>query len=92
MHLWVVSACLKLLPPKELEQLDIPVHDGSPVPAIDVNYITENDNSILRDKTSQSRQSTEATRFNLFTGYQTLDQREKSFQVIINSSLISLLP
>ncbi|XP_022133586.1 uncharacterized protein LOC111006123 [Momordica charantia] len=77
----VREPCLKLLPPKELEQLDIPVHDGSPVPAIDVNYITENDNSILRDKTSQSRQSTEATRFNLFTGYQTLDQREKSFQV-----------
>ncbi|XP_038894402.1 uncharacterized protein LOC120083005 isoform X2 [Benincasa hispida] len=73
--------CLKLLPPKELEQLDIPVREGSPVPEIDVNYITNSDSSLLVDKFSLSRQSMNATRFNLFTGYQTLDQREKSFKV-----------
>lgn len=77
----VRKRCLKLLPPNELELLDIPVREGSPAPEIDVNYITDNDNSLLADKTSLSRQSSNATRFNLFTGYQTLDQREKSFQV-----------
>lgn len=68
------------------------MREGSPVPEIDVNYITDSDNSLLIDKTSLSRQSMNATRFNLFTGYQTLDQREKSFKVMINFSLISLLP
>lgn len=68
------------------------MREGSPVPEIDVNYITDSDNSLLIDKTSLSRQSMNATRFNLFTGYQTLDQREKSFEVMINFSLISLLP
>lgn len=68
------------------------MREGSPVPEIDVNYTTDSDNSLLIDKTSLSRQSMNATRFNLFTGYQTLDQREKSFKVMINFSLISLLP
>lgn len=68
------------------------MREGSPAPEIDVNYITDSDNSLLIDKTSLSRQSMNATRFNLFTGYQTLDQREKSFKVMINFSLISLLP
>lgn len=86
--------CLKILPPKELEQLDIPVLEGSPVPEIDVNYISDSDNSLSVDKTSFSRQSMNSTRFNLFTGYQTLEQRENSYKVMVNFSLIliSLLP
>lgn len=84
--------CLKILPPNELEQLDIPVLEDSPVSEIDVNYITDSDNSLSVDKTYFSRQSMNATRFNLFTGYQTLEQRENSYKVMINFSLISLLP
>ncbi|XP_022941376.1 uncharacterized protein LOC111446685 [Cucurbita moschata] len=76
----VRERCLKLLPPKELEQLDIPVRDSSPVPEIDVHYITDNDSSLLVDKASLFQQSMNGTRFNLFTGYQTLNQREESFQ------------
>ncbi|XP_008466626.2 probable hexosyltransferase MUCI70 isoform X1 [Cucumis melo] len=76
----VRERCLKILPPKELEQLDIPVLEGSPVPEIDVNYISDSDNSLSVDKTSFSRQSMNSTRFNLFTGYQTLEQRENSYK------------
>ncbi|XP_004147797.1 uncharacterized protein LOC101206879 isoform X2 [Cucumis sativus] len=77
----VRKRCLKILPPNELEQLDIPVLEDSPVSEIDVNYITDSDNSLSVDKTYFSRQSMNATRFNLFTGYQTLEQRENSYKV-----------
>ncbi|KVI06596.1 uncharacterized protein LOC112510175 [Cynara cardunculus var. scolymus] len=69
--------CLKLLPPEELQQLDFPLNKDSFVPIKKVIYLSESDTPY--DTNSQQEMGT--TRFNLFTGYQTLNQREKSFKV-----------
>ncbi|XP_050267336.1 probable hexosyltransferase MUCI70 [Quercus robur] len=77
----VRERCLKLLPQEDLEHLDIPVDEGSTGPVNKVLYISERDSLDLEGSTVLSSQFTETTRFNLFTGNQTLDQREKSFKV-----------
>ncbi|GMY28490.1 probable hexosyltransferase MUCI70 [Fagus crenata] len=77
----VRERCLKLLPPEELEHLDIPVGEGSNSPVNQVLYMSESDTLVSEGSNILSRQSTETTRFNSFTGNQTLDQREKSFKV-----------
>ncbi|KAK3428095.1 hypothetical protein EUGRSUZ_F04207 [Eucalyptus grandis] len=71
----VRERCLKLLPLEELQQLDIPVAEASSGPLKKVTYLSESSPSDF------SRQQAAQTRFNLFTGNQTLDQREESFQV-----------
>ncbi|KAI8014099.1 hypothetical protein LOK49_LG05G03560 [Camellia lanceoleosa] len=77
----VRQRCLKLLPPEELEHLDIPM-DKEPVnPIKKVVYISANDTPYVEGNIIVSQQHTEATRFNLFTGNQTLEQREKSYKV-----------
>ncbi|KAJ4831775.1 Exocyst complex component S3A, partial [Turnera subulata] len=74
--------CLKLLPTEELERLDFPVGDNDVnSPVKNVVYLVENDVQNVAGNINISEQSTGATRFNLFTGYQTVDQREKSFEV-----------
>ncbi|KAF7829711.1 Uracil-DNA glycosylase [Senna tora] len=73
--------CLKLLPPEELEHLDIPVEEESSIPINRVLYISESNASFEEVNTTLSLQHTGVTRFNLFTGNQTLDQRERSFEV-----------
>lgn len=83
MCLCTVSGCLKLLPPEELEHLDIPVGEKFTSHVHKVLYISENNETpSLVGNTTLSQHRTEATRFNLFTGNQTLDQRDKSFKVI----------
>ncbi|KAL7607343.1 probable hexosyltransferase MUCI70 [Lactuca sativa] len=69
--------CLKLLPPEELEHLDFPHDKDSFVPIKKLVYISQNDTPF--DKTSQQEMG--ITRFNQFTGYQTLNQRDQSFKV-----------
>lgn len=69
--------CLKLLPPEELQHLDFPQNKDSSVPVTKVLYISESDTP--NDKKSQQEMG--ITRFNQFTGYQTLNQREQSFKV-----------
>lgn len=81
-HICELLGCLKLLPPEELEHLDIPQGKESTSSVNKVLYISENDSPFLRGTTYLSGQHTEATRFNLFTGNQTLDQRDTSFKVI----------
>lgn len=73
----VRQRCLKLLPPEELEHLDIPMEKEVANAINKVVYISES-NTPYREL---SHQHTEATRFNLFTGNQTLEQREQSFKV-----------
>lgn len=90
MHLWIVSGCLKLLPPEELEHLGLPDGEEFTSPVKKVLYISENDTPFLEENTTLFQQHTGATRFNLFTGNQTIDQREKSFKVI-NCILIYLM-
>lgn len=69
--------CLKLLPPEELQHLDFPQIKDLSVPVKNVIYISESDTP--NDKKSQQEMG--ITRFNQFTGYQTLNQREQSFKV-----------
>lgn len=78
----IVSGCLKLLSPEELEHLDIPSGNESPSPVSRVLYMSENDSPFISGTAILSGQHTEATKFNLFTGNQTLDQRDNSFKVI----------
>ncbi|XP_058220924.1 probable hexosyltransferase MUCI70 [Rhododendron vialii] len=77
----VRERCLKLLPPEELQHLDIPKGKETANPIKRVVYISENDTPYVQGNITISQQHTEATRFNLFTGNQTLEQREKSYKV-----------
>ncbi|XAR61814.1 hypothetical protein NMG60_11016337 [Bertholletia excelsa] len=77
----VRQPCLKLLPVEELEQLDIPTDKELSSPIKKVVYISENNTPYVEGSTTISQQHMEATRFNLFTGNQTLEQRAKSFEV-----------
>ncbi|XP_015884715.3 probable hexosyltransferase MUCI70 [Ziziphus jujuba] len=77
----VRQRCLKLLSPEELEHLDIPSGNESPIPVSRVVYMSENDSPFISGAAILSGQHTEATKFNLFTGNQTLDQRDNSFKV-----------
>ncbi|KAK9010622.1 hypothetical protein V6N11_043502 [Hibiscus sabdariffa] len=83
----VREPCLKLLPAEELEHLDIPEDEesqstsGSPVKRL--VYISDHQTPYGHGgrNSTLSRQRTNDTRFNLFTGNQTFDEREKSFKV-----------
>ncbi|XP_044510064.1 probable hexosyltransferase MUCI70 [Mangifera indica] len=73
--------CLKLLPPDQLEHLDPPVNEDSTSHVKKVVYFSE---TVITDgggNNTFSQHQSEGTRFNLFTGNQTFDQREKSFKV-----------
>ncbi|XP_014502835.1 uncharacterized protein LOC106763148 [Vigna radiata var. radiata] len=74
--------CLKLLPPENLEQLDIPVEqESSRIPVAEVLYMSESDRSFVGANVTLSQLRTEDTRFNLFTGNQTFEERDRSFEV-----------
>ncbi|CAH2070401.1 unnamed protein product [Thlaspi arvense] len=70
--------CLKLLPPEELEHLDILEHKDSSSPVKKVVYLTDTDTSVGEEKAAVR---VNGTRFNLFTGNQTFAERENSFKV-----------
>ncbi|GAB4839401.1 hypothetical protein Ancab_028925 [Ancistrocladus abbreviatus] len=77
----VRERCLKLLPPEELQHLDVPVGEGHTSPVKSVVYISEGNMPHLGGNFTFAAQHGEARRFNSFTGYQTLDEREESFKV-----------
>ncbi|XP_062090523.1 probable hexosyltransferase MUCI70 [Humulus lupulus] len=83
----VRERCLKLLPPEELDHLDIPSSKESTSPVSELVYISENDTPFLGRNIVFSGQSTNATRFNLFTGNQSLDQRDNSFKVNVTAAV-----
>ncbi|XP_009766131.1 probable hexosyltransferase MUCI70 [Nicotiana sylvestris] len=76
----VREPCLKLLPAEELEHLDFPMDKVPADPIKRVVYITEA-NPAYVDENMPLEQHSESTRFNLFTGNQTLKQRDESFKV-----------
>ncbi|KAK4429119.1 hypothetical protein Salat_1212100 [Sesamum alatum] len=76
----VRERCLKLLPPEELERLDLPKDGDSFGPVKKLVYITETATYEV-GKLNLSNEYLEGTRFNLFTGSQTLEQREQNFKV-----------
>lgn len=76
----VKERCFKILPPDELENLDLPMNEESSSPIKKVVYLSGNDLSYVGGNSTLSQQPREGTRFNLFTGIQTFDQREESFK------------
>ncbi|KAK7383078.1 hypothetical protein VNO78_28745 [Psophocarpus tetragonolobus] len=78
----VRERCLKLLPPEKLEHLDIPVEEKSfSFPVGEVLYMSDSNRSIEGGNVTLSQLRTEDMRFNLFTGNQTFEQRDKSFEL-----------
>ncbi|KAH0759202.1 hypothetical protein KY290_022695 [Solanum tuberosum] len=76
----VREPCLKLLPTEELEHLDFPMDKVPADPIKRVVYITEANPASVDDGMSFEQHSG-ASRFNLFTGNQSLKQRDESFKV-----------
>ncbi|CAN4122772.1 unnamed protein product [Withania somnifera] len=76
----VREPCLKLLPTEELEHLDFPMDKVPANPIKRVVYITDA-NSTSVDDGMPLEQHSGTSRFNLFTGNQTLKQRDESFKV-----------
>ncbi|XP_057973403.1 probable hexosyltransferase MUCI70 isoform X2 [Malania oleifera] len=77
----VRERCLRLLPPEDLQHFDIPAGEEPSSHVKNVVYLSENDTLYLREYNSLSQEHAETARFNLFTGNQTLEQRERSFKV-----------
>ncbi|KAE8667553.1 30S ribosomal protein S9 [Hibiscus syriacus] len=79
----VREPCLKLLPAEDLEHLDIPDDEESTsaIPVKKLGYISDRETSYGGWNSTFSWQRTNGGRFNLFTGNQTFDERERSFKV-----------
>ncbi|XP_022762825.1 uncharacterized protein LOC111308620 isoform X2 [Durio zibethinus] len=75
------QSCLKLLDQEELENLEIPSMVTPRFPVKRVVYISDSDGSDIGANITSPRQPSESTRFNMFTGYQTIHQREQSYKV-----------
>ncbi|KAM7280139.1 hypothetical protein ACFE04_007273 [Oxalis oulophora] len=74
--------CLDILPDQELQHLEIPKAQESTAPVKKVVYLLENSMPRVGGNNLVYRQLyQDGMRFNLFTGNQTFDQREKSFKV-----------
>lgn len=74
---------MKLLPADELQHLDFPLNKDLSDSIKKVIYLSESNTPY--DKDSHPELGT--TRFNLFTGYPTLTQREQSFKVTTSFNL-----
>ncbi|XP_057765972.1 probable hexosyltransferase MUCI70 [Salvia miltiorrhiza] len=77
----VRERCLKLLPPEELELLKIPNLMDSRSPLKELVYTMETDGASKEGTFNLSMVYLEGSRFNLFTGNQTLEQRNQEFKV-----------
>jgi len=86
----ILSGCLKLLPPEKLEQLEIPVEEESSLPIGKVLYMSATDASLIGGNAILSQLRAEDTSFNLFTGNQTFEERDRSFEVISAAYIIFL--
>uniref|UniRef100_A0A0D9VZH1 TOD1/MUCI70 glycosyltransferase-like domain-containing protein n=1 Tax=Leersia perrieri TaxID=77586 RepID=A0A0D9VZH1_9ORYZ len=69
------KSCLKILGPEKLENLELPEVPEQILPVNEVVYRS----SVRLDDGDSSQ--TKFSRFNSFTGYQTLDEREESFKM-----------
>lgn len=80
------------MPPEELERLEIPSVQSSSFPIDRIEYVSETDGANIHGNADLIQHHTNATRFNLFTGYQTILEREQSYKVISRycSSIIGL--
>ncbi|XP_019178540.1 PREDICTED: uncharacterized protein LOC109173711 [Ipomoea nil] len=77
----VRERCLDLLPPEELEKLDFPIGDAHTKPVQSIVYKSDANEHPVEGNLTLLQQFSDSTRFNLFTGSQSLEQREESFKV-----------
>jgi hypothetical protein len=73
----ILTACLKMLDPEILRNLELPESPEQNLPVKKVVYRSSPPH--LEDNISSSMTN---SRFNSFTGYQTLTEREESFKVL----------
>ncbi|XP_047322971.1 probable hexosyltransferase MUCI70 [Impatiens glandulifera] len=83
----VSERCLDLLPPEELEHLNIPQDKESSDIVKEVVYMSEKTLSHIEGNHTFPQQHKATKKFNFFTGFQTLEQRAKSFKVNETHSL-----
>jgi hypothetical protein len=83
---FILAACLKLLSPRSLDNLVFPEGTGLHSVVKRIIYKSDEDDYDTHHSETNSTyllQHAEATRFNLFTGFQSLSDREDSFKVVI---------
>jgi len=73
---FALTACLKLLDPEKLQNLELPEIPEANTSIKEVVY-----RSSMHHIEDDILSHTESSRFNSFTGYQTLTEREESFKV-----------
>lgn len=79
----VREPCLKLLPPEDIEHLELPFAQTSDIPVRNVVYaVLESRDEVGDNSTAFKQLEMESQNFNLFTGNQTLHERQESFKVI----------
>lgn len=83
LYYWIWPACLKILGPEEIDRLEFPAGAESNFPVKKVLYRSASGVSYAGDDVTLLHEHTDHDRFNLFTGKQTLHEREESFKVII---------
>lgn len=86
----MLTACLKFLSPKSIENLVF--HEGSGLDGVVKRIIYKTDDDDYDSHHSEANstyllQHAEATRFNLFTGFQTVPEREESFKVLMLANM-----
>ncbi|KAJ6812020.1 uncharacterized protein M6B38_152255 [Iris pallida] len=76
----VRQPCFKTLPPEEILNLEFPERENTNFSIRRVVYKSDLGNYHIGDNATLISQQTEYARFNLFTGNQTLQEREESFK------------
>lgn len=77
----VREVCLKMLKQDELNKLEFPENTVHSSLVKSVTYKTYSGQYLVEGNTTMLRHQNGTARFNLFTGYQTLEEREDSFNV-----------
>lgn len=78
-----MTACLKILRPEKIQKLEFPASADGNVPIKRVVYKSDSGERHIAGNAMLLPQYAGATRFNLFSGNQTLHEREKSFKVLV---------
>lgn len=81
LNVFALTACLKFLDPEKLQNLELPEIPETNMTVKEVVYRS----SLLHIKDDVL---SESSRFNSFTGYQTLTEREESFKVKFSEFLL----
>jgi len=80
-----LAACLKLVSPDKIQNLEFLERAEPNSPIKRVVYKSDSDKYHMRGNISLLTKNAKAIRFNLFTGFQTAQEREESFKVILCS-------